>query len=100
MCDLTKFIVSSIITDIKSEVLAKLFVEEVVLSFEMVDVVVVDSDSRFRGEFQEICKTIQITFWPLSCGKHKVNSAKTDHRFLNETQAISGQDKFSHDVFV
>ena len=71
MCDLTKFIVSSNMTDIKSEVLAKLFVEEVVLSFEMVDVVVVDSESRFRGEFQEICKTIQITFWPLSCGNHK-----------------------------
>ena len=49
MCDLTKFIVSSNMTDIKSEVLAKLFVEEVVLSFGMVDVAVVDADSRFRG---------------------------------------------------
>ena len=45
MCDLTQFIISSIATDTKAESLAKLFREEIMLSFFMVAVVVVYSDS-------------------------------------------------------
>ena len=40
MCDLTQVIILSITTDDTSESLAKLFMEEVVLSFGMVAVVV------------------------------------------------------------
>ena len=50
MCDLTQFVVSSITFETKATVLTRLFVmEDVVLSFDMVAVVVVvDADSRFR----------------------------------------------------
>ena len=48
ICELTQFIMLSIKTDNKSESLVKLFMEEVVLSFAMVSVVVADADSRLR----------------------------------------------------
>ena len=53
MCNLTQFIISSIKTDNKAESLAKLFMEEVVLSFVMLllSVVVLDAESRFRISF-------------------------------------------------
>ena len=45
--------------------------EEVVLSFGMVKMVVVDADSRFKATFEAMCKRLQITFWPLSHVNHK-----------------------------
>ena len=46
-------------TDTKAEELAKLFVEEVIFSFYMVAVVVVNSGRQFRGAFEEMCKYLQ-----------------------------------------
>ena len=47
MCDLTQFVISILVDDACSENLGKLFMEQVVLSFGMVAVVVVDADSKF-----------------------------------------------------
>ena len=74
--------------------------EEVVLSFGMVAVVVVDSDSRLRSAFEEMCKCLKIKFWPLARGNHKGNSVEKYHRFLNKTQYISGKYSGTHDVFI
>ena len=63
-------------------------------------VVVLDSDSRFRGVFEEMCKCLQITLWNLARGNHKENSVEKYHRFLNNTQAIVGQDYGGRDVFI
>ena len=63
--------------------------EEVVLSFGMVSVVVVDSDRRFRCVFEEKCKCLQITFLPLEISNHKENGVEKYYRFLNKTQAIA-----------
>ena len=99
MCDLTQFVVSSVTFDTKATVLAKLFMEDVILSFGMVAVVVVDADSRFRGVFEEVCTILKITMWPLARGNHKGLSVERYHRFLNKTQAIAGQDRGTHEVF-
>ena len=74
--------------------------EEVVLSFCMVAVVVEDSGSRFQVAFEAICKFLQITSLPLSRGNHKVNSVENCHWFLNKTQAIAGKYRVSHDIFI
>ena len=100
MCDLTQFLISSITINTKVESLAKLFMEEVMLSFGMVSVVLLDTDSRFRCVFEAMFKFLQIILWLLARGNHKVNSAKTYHRFLNKTQAIEGQDDDGRDVFI
>ena len=38
--------------------------------------------------------------WPLERCNHKVNNIEKDQWFLNETQAITGQDHGIHDVFI
>ena len=40
--------------------LAKLFMEQVVLSFGMVVVLVADTDTKFLGVFQAICTALDI----------------------------------------
>ena len=59
-----------------------------------------DTGSRLIGAFEAIFKCLQITFWNLSHINHKLNSVENCHRFLNKTQAISGQDRVSRDVFI
>ena len=58
MCDLTQFVISILVNDARSEVLAKLFMEQVVLSFGMVAVVVVDADSKFLNVFEKMWVSI------------------------------------------
>ena len=65
--------------------------EEVVLSFGIIAVVVVHTDSRFTGAFESICKFLQIKFWPLARGNHKVNSVENYHQFLKKHKIL--QDK-------
>ena len=55
MCDLTQFVISIIVKDANSMNLGKLFMEQVVLSFGMVAVVVVDADSKFLHFFKDMC---------------------------------------------
>ena len=49
--------------------------EEVVLSFGMVSLVIVHTYSQFRVAFEAMCKCLQITFYPLARGNHKGNIA-------------------------
>ena len=100
MCDITQFVVSSPTTDITAAHLAQLFMADVVLTFGMCSVVVIDDGSSFKGVFIQMCRTLDITHWVLSRGNHKGNSVEKYHRFLNKTQAISGNDRGTHDVYI
>ena len=100
MCDLTQFIISIIVKEANSMNLGKLFMEQVVLSFGMVAVVVVDADSKFLHSFKEMCKRLNINLWPLSRGNHKGMSVERYHGFLNKTQIINGGDRGSHHTFI
>ena len=60
MCDLTQFVVSVLVTDTTSEILSKFFMEHVVLSFGMVAVIIVDTDSKFLNLFQAICVSLLV----------------------------------------
>ena len=99
MCDLTQFVLSILVNEVTSEILGKLFMEQVVFTFGIVAVVVVNADSKFLHLFEEICKAIGFKFWPLSRSNHKGNSVEKYHRFLNKTQTIVGQDQDSHHSF-
>ena len=59
MCDLTQFIILYITTDTKAESLAKLFMEEVMLLFLMLAVLVLDADIQFIGAFEEMSKCLK-----------------------------------------
>ena len=100
MCDLTQFFISIIMKEANSMNLGKLFMEQVVLSFGMVAVVVVDADSKFLHFFKNVCKQLDINLWPLSRGNHKGMSVKCYHRFLNKTQTINDEDRGSHHTII
>ena len=50
MCDLTQFVISTITFNITSRALAKLFILDVILSFGMCAVVVIDDGRTFTTE--------------------------------------------------
>ena len=74
--------------------------EEVLLTFDMCEVVVVYDGINFKGIFKEMCEHFKLTSWCISQGNHKGNSAKKYHHFLNKTQTITGTDIGSHDKFI
>jgi hypothetical protein len=100
MCDLTQFVISTVTYNTTALELSQLFMSNVVLSFGMCAVIVVDEGSNFKGVFQEMCSILKITCWPLARGNHKGLSVERYHRFLNKTQAIAGNDRGTHETFV
>jgi hypothetical protein len=96
MCDLTQFIVSTIVKNPNALELAKLFMEQVLLSYGMCSVVAVDADSKFKSVFEEMCTQLKIMFWPIARGNHKGLSVERYHRFLNKSQTIAGQSRGTH----
>ena len=100
MHDLTQFVVSTIAMETHTEHLLKLFMENCFLSFGMVMILVVDTDSRFKIVFKDMCASLAIIYWPLAPVNNKVMSIVKYHRFLNKTQEIAGQDRGMHDVFL
>ena len=99
MCDLTQFVISILVKEATSETLAELFMEQVVLSFGMVAVIVVDADSKFLGAFQAMCTALDIELWPLARSDYKGLLVEKYHRFLNKTQAIAGAETGTHQSF-
>ena len=71
MCDFTKSIVSNITTETHGEHPAKLFMENVVLLFVMVEILVADDNSLFKRFFKDMCSSPRIIYLPLSRGNHK-----------------------------
>ena len=50
--------------------------------------------------FEQMCKTLGFTFWPLSRGDYKALSIERYYRFLNETQTIVGQNCWTYQIFL
>ena len=100
MCDLTQFIVSSPTPDIDTALLAQFFVFDVIMTFGMCSVVVIDDGSTFKSVFIKIYISFNINHWCLSCGNHKINSVERYRRFLNKTQAINGNDRGTYDIYI
>ena len=60
MCGLTQVVVPTITTEKKSEHLAKLFMEAVVILFVMVAIIVVNYGSWFKSVFKYMCTALGI----------------------------------------
>ena len=70
--------------------------EQVVFSFGMVTVVVVDVDSKFLSLFEEMYNALGLKLYAFSRSNHKGLSVERYHRFLNKTQTIVSQDRGAH----
>ena len=79
MCDLTQFVISSIVHNINAEIFAKTFMEDISLSFGMTELIVLDADIKFRSIFEDMCKAFKIYLCPLARGNHKGISVDKYH---------------------
>ena len=100
MCDISQFVVSSPTTGITAARLAQLLMKDVVLSFGMCSVIVIDYGSSFMQAFKLMCEALAITYWCLSRGNHRGKLVERYHCFLNKTQAIAGNDRGTHKVYI
>ena len=100
MRELTQFVISSITENPTAEFLAQLFMKDLVLTFGMVAVVIVDADSKFVKEFEQMCTALKIRFWPLEGENNNSMQVECYHRLLNKTQTIVGQDRGTHESFI
>ena len=64
MCTLTQFFVPTITKEVHAEYLTKLFMENVVLLFSMVVILVVGANSQFNSIFKDIFTALGIIYWP------------------------------------
>ena len=80
MCDLTQFTISSSTTYIQSETIAQLFIADVLLTFGMCSIVVIDDGNTFKCAFIEMCKKLKINHWCLARGNHRGISVERYYR--------------------
>ena len=74
--NLMQFVVSNITFYTSSTNLACLFVSQVVLSFGMCLVVIIEYGITFKQSFLLMYKYLKITYWVLSKGSNKGNTCK------------------------
>jgi len=90
MCDLSQFIVSSNTTSTEDHILDHIFMPDVIMTFGMNSVVVIDDGSPFKGIFVTVCGILKLNYAYLEV---IIGAALLKyHRFLNKTQAITGNN--------
>ena len=62
ICDLIQLVISSVKTSPMAEQIATLSMEDFVLSYGMISVLVVDVNSQFKGTFKAMSKILSITY--------------------------------------
>ena len=71
MCEISQFIVSTINTKTHAEHIEKLFMDNVVLLFGMVVILVVDTNIWFKSAFKDTCVALAIMYCLLHMGIKK-----------------------------
>ena len=93
MCGLMQFVVSTNSTEKFVEHLAKYFMVNVILSFSMVMITVVDSDSWFKRILKYMCADLGIIYWTLARANHKGKSVEKYHHFLKKAGNLGSRQQ-------
>ena len=93
MCDLTGFVLCDDLCEPDSASLAELFMKSVLLKVGFCGLVVCDADSKFRGTFEAMCKSLGLRFHALSKRNHKGLSVERFFRTLNKAVTIACEDR-------
>ena len=100
MCNLTHFIVSTITTEHTCGTYSNFFMENAVLLFSMVEILVFDVYSWFKSVPKDMCTALGNINWPLARGNQKGMSVEKYHHFINKTRVIAGQDRGTNEIFL
>ena len=80
--------------------LTKLFMENIVILFGVVEIIAVESGSWFKRIFKDMCTSLGIIYQLLVHEDNKGTRVEKYHHFLNKTHAIAGQDRGTHYIFL
>ena len=100
MCDLTQCVISCPVSNVQPHTIAKTFMEQVVLTFGICGILVVDDGRKLKSAVTSVAEALRIDTWTLSRGNRKDNSVERFHRFLNKTQTITANDRGTHHSFI
>ena len=102
MCILTQFVVYINLANQTALYLVKKIMKRIVLKFGMVDVVVVNADSKYLKNNKALWYVFGITFHALVglSGNHKGLHVELFHWFMNKTQKMCDNDCGTHKNFV
>ena len=100
ICDLTQFVVVVPVTGSTSALMAKYFMQDVLLKFGLCLLVVIDDGTPFKSAFTAACIVLKIPFEYVAKRNHKSLLIEKMHRFLNKVVTIAASDRSTLYCFV
>lgn len=100
MDDLTGFMIVAEFKELSSATLAAILMQQVLLKVGMCGMIRPDADSKFLGQFKNVCAILDIPCDPAARGNHKAVSVERFFRFLNKTLTIGSNARGSHAISV
>ena len=93
MCNLTHFIVSTITTEHTCGTYSNFFMENAVLLFSMVEILVFDVYSWFKSVPKDMCTALGNINWALARGNQKGMSVEKYHFFLKKCRQLQAKSE-------
>jgi hypothetical protein len=99
MCHKTGFAAIEPLKDMNSRTFAKAMYATQ-LQYELAHMLVINADSKFKGEFIKAAKLLKIKRHPVAQGTHNTSIVKRFNRFLNLLILVFNNDRKSNHVFL
>ena len=93
VCDLTQFVVVVPVPGMITSIIAKYFMQEVLLKFGICHLVVMDDGTPFKGAFVLTCDALHLKYACVAMRNHKAVLVEKFHRFLNKAVTIAVEDR-------
>ena len=100
MCDMTQFVVCVATKTITASHLARLFIENVLLKFCLCALIVIDADSKLKGNFIQMAECLNIRVHVAASLNHRTVSVERFHKFLNQSTTIFAEERGTPSCFV
>ena len=100
MCDMSQFVVALAVQHVNASELARAFMSNVLLKFDLCLVIVMDDASLFNGIFVFMAKSLAIKIHLVAKRNHKAIGVEWFHRFLNHSATIIGSAYQIYKCFV
>ena len=97
---MTQFVASMVLSHVNSAELARTFMEELLLTFSICLIVVIDNDVKFKAVFEYMAKSLSIRLHRVGMQYYKVISMERYHNFINHNTKIISSTRQTHKCFV
>ncbi len=99
MCHMTAFAAMEPLKDLNSTAFSKA-IYAIQLRFGLSHMLVIDADSKFKGEFVKSAELLKIKLHKVARGNHDAIMVERFNRFLNSSMLVFNNDRRSNRVFL